>query len=71
VTVEIHLLQLKDCDGNVILIGLLTRETFSHVSKRIKIKGVIQPQHNKATQIRRPIRDERIAEILISTELNP
>jgi len=41
------------------------------LAKRIKIKGLVQPQHNKATQIRRPIRDERTVEILASTELNP
>jgi len=38
--------------------------------KRIKIKYVVQLQHNKATQIHRPIRDERTAEFLASTELN-
>jgi len=36
-----------------------------------KVEGVVQSQHNKATRICRPIRDERIAEILASTELNP
>jgi len=41
------------------------------LAKRIKIEGVVQSQHNKVTQIRRPIRDERTAEILTSTELNP
>jgi len=65
VSVEVHSLQLKDCGGNDILIGLLIRKvSLSRLAKRIKIKGVVQPQHNKATQIRRPIRDERTAEIL-------
>jgi len=41
------------------------------LAKQIKIKGVVQPQHNKATQIHYPIKDERTAEILASTELNP
>jgi len=31
----------------------------SRLAKQIKIKGVFQPQYNKATQIRRLIRDER------------
>jgi len=44
---------------------------FSHLAKQIKIKGLVQLQHNKATQIRRPIRDDRTTEILASTELNP
>ena len=35
-----------------------------------EIKGVIQPQHNKGTQIRRPIMVERTVEILASTKLN-
>jgi len=48
-----------------------SRNGFSRLAKRIKIKGVVQPRHNKATQIRRPIRDERTAEILASTEINP
>jgi len=47
-----------------------SRNIFSRLVKRIKIKGVIQPQHNKTAQIWRPIRDKRTAEILTSTELN-
>jgi len=43
---------------------------FSRLAKRIKIKGVVQPQHNKAAQIHRPIRNERTTEIFASTELN-
>jgi len=39
------------------------------LTKLIKIKGVVQSQHNKA-QIRRPIGDERTVEILALTELN-
>jgi len=42
--------------------------SFSRLVKRIKIKSVVHPQHNKATHIRRPIRDERTAEILASTK---
>jgi len=48
-----------------------SRNVFSHLTKQIKIKGVVQFQHNKATQIHRPIRDRKTAEILASTELNP
>ena len=48
-----------------------SRNVFSRLANRIRTKGVIQPQHNKDRQIRRPVRDERTAEILASTELNP
>jgi len=48
-----------------------SQNVFLRLVKRIKIKGVVQSQHNKTTQIRRPIRDERTAEILALTELNP
>jgi len=41
------------------------------LTKQIKIKSVFQSQHNKATQIRCPIRDERTTEFLVSIELNP
>jgi len=64
--VEVHSLQLKDCGGNVILIGLHSQNVFSRLAKRIKIKGIIQPQCNKATQIHRPTRDKRTTEILAS-----
>jgi len=37
-----------------------SRNVFSRLAKRIKIKGVVQPQY-KATQIRSLIRDERTA----------
>jgi len=40
------------------------------LAKRIKIKGVIQPQRNKATQIRHLIREKGTAEIFSLTELN-
>jgi len=33
-----------------------SRNVFSRLAKRIKIKSVVQPQQNKATQIRRPIK---------------
>ena len=76
------LLILGECRGTFIAAERLWRErypdrtphsrnVFSRLAKRIKIKGVVQPQHNKGTQIRRPIMDERTVEILASTELNP
>jgi len=48
-----------------------SQNVFSRLAKQIKIKDVVQLQHNKATQICRPIRDEKTVEILASTELNP
>lgn len=39
-----------------------SRNVFSRLANRIKTKGVVQPQHNKGRQIRRPVRDERAAE---------
>jgi len=69
VSVEVHSLQLKDCGGNVILIRLLIRETFFYVwLNESKLK--VSPQHNKATRIRRSIKERNSAEILASTELN-
>jgi len=71
------LLILVECRGifvtaerlwNVILIGLLTRETFSHAwlnESKLKVSFNL----NKATLIYHPIR-ERTTEILASTELN-
>jgi len=48
-----------------------SRNVFLRLAKWIKIKGVVQPQHNKTTQIRHPIKNETTTEILASTELNP
>ncbi|XP_026828192.1 uncharacterized protein LOC113562595 [Ooceraea biroi] len=48
-----------------------SRNVFSRLAKRIRTKGVIQPEHNKSRQIHRPIRDEKTAEILALVELNP
>ena len=56
--VEIHLLVLKNCSDSVFLIGFLTRGVFSRLTNRIRINNVVQPQHNKSRQIRRPIRNE-------------
>jgi len=73
------LLILSECRGTFITAERLwrkrypnrtphSRNVFSRLAKRIKIKDVVQPQHNKATQIRRLIRDERTTEILASTQ---
>jgi len=69
---EVHSLQLKDCSGNVILIKLLTRKTFFHVwLNESKLKVSFSLNITKLHILRCPIRDERTAEILASTELNP
>jgi len=52
VSVEIHLLQLKDCGKRYPDRTLHSRNIFSRLAKQIKIKGVVQPQHNKATYSR-------------------
>jgi len=71
------MLILDECRGTLATAERLWRKrypdthsqnVFSRLTKRIKIKGVVQPRHNKATQICRPIRDERTAEILALIE---
>jgi len=56
--------QLKDCGGNVVLIGFLTRETFFHVWLN---ESKMSFSLNITTQIRRSIREVRTAKILAST----
>lgn len=73
---------LGECDNQFRAAARLWREryperashsykVFSRLINRIANKGIIQPCHNKGRQIRRPVRNERSAEILASAQLNP
>src|SRR5580765_243079 len=76
------MLILGECGGQFRAAARLWRErypdrvpysynVFCRLSKRIINKGIIQPDHNKGRQIRRPVIEERTPEILASAQLHP
>lgn len=44
---------------------------FIRLSNRIKNEGIVQPHHNKGKKIRRRVRDDRSADIVASTIIQP
>lgn len=48
-----------------------SKNVFSRLSKRVRTKGIIQPDHNKGRRICRLVRDDRAADILASVEVHP
>lgn len=48
-----------------------SRHVFARLEKRLINKGIVQPDHNKGKEIRRPVRDIRTVDILASVQTQP
>ncbi|KMQ82785.1 hypothetical protein RF55_21883 [Lasius niger] len=48
-----------------------SREIFRRMAFRVQATGQLQPQHNQNREIRRPVRDKRVVDVLAAVAVNP